>query len=228
VNGAIKPIYRDFQLTELNGGAWKEFRLPVLAGKASMAINAGSIANWNVQASAEDTLDAYFHHRLNIKGYPRQSGEESLLQGEQTLLIQALYTTSLMRFDEVSWWVFRPRELYLTLGSQIGWVDNKNQRHWLYNKDDAWENGVRGSSIELRLRNDIFYMQQSYFYLEWQRAWDTVYNDNGIIYTPQNIWTEGLMGKISPTRLRLGMEIWWNSELLGWSSEKTQIKNIFY
>jgi len=205
-NGVISPVYRKFTLKEGGAMLWGRLSNPFHPGAGIvMSAQETGILDWQVHNSDEDTLDFYFHHRLNQAGYPFLADSENLLlHGKHTLLLQAHYLFPIYKELDFSFWTIRPRNMYASLFGQLGrawdgmWWDSG------FN-DYAWNGFLRSAGLEFRWENQIFYRQPLAMYLRFSRALDPVQMRDGRKVDIEPLDFGWLPGNASPTRVQFGI-----------------------
>jgi hypothetical protein len=206
-NGRITPIYRDFRVQEAMLAGWYGRGLP--GGLSiSTSFQASGIVDWEQKGESADTLDHFYHHRLDLSGYPVLSGdgEDVLIHGEKTLMLQAHLLYPLYKELGWTWWVFDMQDMYFDLFAQAGraWDDSFFNEEW----EEDWQTSFRRSvGVEFRMSNRIFYTQSFDVYFRFARALDKVRMADGEVWESKNLDIPLIPGVISPTEVQIGIGI---------------------
>jgi hypothetical protein len=137
--GAIKPIYRNFQLHEWAFSANLSLNNPLQKyGKLSFSAFGNGILNW--QSTDSDTLDNFYLHPLVMEAYPvLESSESYFKQGTRIFLAEVRYKFPIYNDFRKRFWIFATRNFDFSLFSQIGFVEEKNRLR-NYGVDWHWAN----------------------------------------------------------------------------------------
>ena len=155
-SGAIKPIYRNYQIHELGFSLFGSLGNPIHSGaRFAAGANVSGILSWKSKDKS-DTLDAFYYHPLFLEGYPYLiSTEDYARSGTKTALAQLHYIFPIYSDFRKHWWIFTSRDFYIDVYAQIGtawnssWFDKKT-----FKNKDLWDRSV---GFELRLANTLFY-----------------------------------------------------------------------
>lgn len=176
-SGAIKPIYRNFQINEIGLSAFGSLENPIHSGaRLAFGANASGILSWQAK-NRNDTLDAFYYHPLFLEGYPYLISTEGYTRsGTKAAIGQVHYLFPIYDDFRKSLWIFSTQSLYIDVFAQVGgawnssWFDTdlwKNERFW-----------DRSVGFEIRLANTIFYSIPLDISLSFARGLDRVGKDS--------------------------------------------------
>ena len=155
-SGAIKPIYRNYQIHELGFSLFGSLSNPIHSGaRFAAGANVSGILSWKSKDKS-DTLDAFYYHPLFLEGYPYLiSTEDYARSGTKTALAQLHYIFPIYSDFRKHWWIFTSRDFFIDVYAQIGTAWNSS---WFdktaFKNKDLWDRSV---GFELRLANTLFY-----------------------------------------------------------------------
>ncbi len=129
-NGVITPLYRNYNIQEMDLGA--SYALPLPWSKYSSALitgSAGSILDWKYtnRANAIDTLDSFFSKGLFLRGYPYLRNNENLqFRGEHVAKLSVDINQALIPNIYQGYWIFFIEDIYAHLFWEMGRAWNGN------------------------------------------------------------------------------------------------------
>jgi len=211
--GVISPIYQNYLLNELWLAAWFGLDNPIHDGaRLVLGVQASGIASWSGPKNV-DTLDYFFHHGLNIAGYPTLATNENLLlHGDRTWLGQAHYLIPLYRDLNKTLWIFTIKSFYADVFAQAGtaWWQSSNFAQQ-FAHPSQW---MRSTGIELRWSNKLFMNQAFDVSLNLARALDEV-SVKGQNQSVGNIKVPFLPSAVEPTAISIQVGFQFNDPWLG-------------
>ncbi len=155
-SGAIKPIYRNFQIHELGLSLFGSLDNPIHSGaRFAAGANVSGILSWKSK-NKSDTLDAFYYHPLFLEGYPYLiSTEDFARSGTKTALAQLHYIFPIYKDFRKHLWIFTSRDFFIDVFAQVGtaWNSSWFDKEALKNID-LWDRSV---GFEIRLANTLFY-----------------------------------------------------------------------
>lgn len=155
-SGAIKPIYRNYQIHEIGFSLFGSLKNPIHSGaRFAAGANISGILSWKSK-NKSDTLDAFYYHPLFLEGYPYLiTTEDFTRSGTKTALGQVHYLFPIYNDFRKNWWIFTSRDFFIDVYAQIGtaWNSSWFDKDALKNKD-LWDRSV---GLEFRLANTLFY-----------------------------------------------------------------------
>ncbi|MFC1585223.1 TolB family protein [Fibrobacterota bacterium] len=161
-NGAIKPVFKEFTLHELDFGLDYGLAVPWSA-YSSLRLSGimGSILDWDRNDAKVDTLNSFFQRGIFLRGYPYlQNTEELLFRGENTIQFSADLNQVVVSDIFRRYWIVFVEDIYAQLFWEAGraW-DGKfhearlfEQHYWDESRHtDAWFHSV-GWGLKLNSR----------------------------------------------------------------------------
>ncbi len=218
--GVISPVYRRYALQQAWLAGWYGIESPLQAGARLIgSVQSSGILAWSGQSTHTDTLDHFYHHSLDLAGYPTLlESENLLLHGDRTAVGQLHYLFPLYQDLNATWWIFTAKDFHTDVYAQIGsaWWDGSSILNKM-NGLDAWKRSV---GFEFRFTNSIFMNQPLDVWVNFARALDRV-QVLGVSQDVERVSLPWIPSVIEPTGISLGVGFQFNDPWLGSRSLKS-------
>jgi len=220
--GAILPIYRDYDIQDIDAGATYGLAMPWAKHSALVASGfMGSILNWNLKnpGTGDDTLDSFYDKGLFLRGYPYLRDEEHLAFGGENTAMMSLDMNQPLWSDVYKrYWTVFVEDLYADLFWEAGrawngplWdVNLFSPTAWNTARDaDGWHQTI-GLSFKVNAR--IYHNYPFLVFLDLDRALSGIPDGMG---GTEKIST---IGDTPLTQIRFGVAFGLYNGLLGSSA----------
>ncbi len=177
-NGTLSPVYRTYQLNELDGGFSYSLPMPWARHSALVASGfVGSLLDWNLTTKNQgpDTLDSFFQKGLTLRGYPYLRDIEDLAFGGENAVSmsfdmnQPVWPNIYRRF-----WTVLVEDLYLDAFWEAGRAWNGPLWDLQLFSPSAWQPEIRTDgwyqSVGLSLKVNAVVYHNYPFLLYFQAA----------------------------------------------------------